>query len=168
MPHLSESIVPRASASTRTIALVTDKNDWHARTLGKAFAALGAQTLLLKLPACGFDTATAHGLCLPDFDLGLPDAVLVRDMAGGTFRGGDTTARHPACFAGNRHSGLERRAFDRTLRGQVRDKFPACARRLADADDLGHANRVKRLRKSCGAKPAHSCLSRCSVRKGAA
>ncbi|MGA8561535.1 MAG: RimK family alpha-L-glutamate ligase, partial [Pseudolabrys sp.] len=65
---------------------MTDKNDWHARTLGKAFAALGAQILLLKLPACGFDTATTHGLCLPDFELGLPDAVLVRDMAGGTFQ----------------------------------------------------------------------------------
>ena len=74
-----------ASASSRTIALVTDTNDWHARALGKAFAALGVQTPLLKLPACGFDTATAHGLSLPDFDRGLPDAVLVRDMAGGTF-----------------------------------------------------------------------------------
>lgn len=86
MPHLPELIAPRVSASSRTIALVTDKNDWHARTLGKAFAALGAQILLLKLPACGFDTATTHGLCLPDFELGLPDAVLVRDMAGGTFQ----------------------------------------------------------------------------------
>ena len=74
-----------ASASTRTIALVTDTNDWHARALGKAFADLGAQTHQLKLRACSFDTATAHGLRLPDFDLGLPDAVLVRDMAGGTF-----------------------------------------------------------------------------------
>jgi RimK family alpha-L-glutamate ligase len=64
---------------------VADTNDWHARALGKAFAALGVQTRLMKLPACRFDTATAHGLCLPDFDPGLPDAVLVRDMAGGTF-----------------------------------------------------------------------------------
>src|SRR5215475_47957 len=85
MPRLSESIMPGVSAPSRTIALVTDTNDWHARALGKAFAALGAQTVLLKLPACGIDTSTAHGLCLPDFDLGLPDAVLVRDMAGGTF-----------------------------------------------------------------------------------
>ena len=41
MPHLSESIMQGASASSRTIALVTDTNDWHARALGKAFAALG-------------------------------------------------------------------------------------------------------------------------------
>ncbi|MFZ0068003.1 MAG: RimK family alpha-L-glutamate ligase [Pseudolabrys sp.] len=64
---------------------MADTNDWHARALGKAFAALGAQTLLLKLPACGFDAAKVHGLCLPDFDLRMPDAVLVRDMSGGTF-----------------------------------------------------------------------------------
>jgi RimK family alpha-L-glutamate ligase len=40
---------------------------------------------LLKLAACRFDTGKADGLQLPDFDLGLPHAVLVRDMAGGTF-----------------------------------------------------------------------------------
>jgi tetrahydromethanopterin:alpha-L-glutamate ligase len=85
MPRLSESIVPRASTSARTIALVTDTNDWHARGLRKAFAALGAHTVLLKLAACRFDTGAGYGLHLPDFDLGLPDAVLVRDMAGGTF-----------------------------------------------------------------------------------
>ena len=43
-----------ASASARTIALVTDTNDWHARALGKAFAALGAQTHLLKLRGLQF------------------------------------------------------------------------------------------------------------------
>jgi tetrahydromethanopterin:alpha-L-glutamate ligase len=85
MPRLSKSIMPGASASRRTIALVTDTNDWHTRALGKAFAALGAQTRLVKLPACRFDTGSRNGLYLPDFDLGLPDAVLVRDMAGGTF-----------------------------------------------------------------------------------
>src|SRR5262249_10478087 len=85
MHPLPELIAPRVSTSGRTVALVTDTNDWHARGLRKAFAALGARTLLLKLPACGFDTATAHGLRLPDFDRGLPDAVLVRDMSGGTF-----------------------------------------------------------------------------------
>jgi len=85
MPRLSESIAPRASTSARTIALVTDTNDWHTRGLCKAFAALGARTVLLKLAACRFDTGAGYGLHLPDFDLGLPDAVLVRDMAGGTF-----------------------------------------------------------------------------------
>ena len=85
MPRLSESIARRASTSARTVALVTDTNDWHARGLRRAFAALGAHTVLLKLAACRFDTGKADGLQLPDFDVGLPHAVLVRDMAGGTF-----------------------------------------------------------------------------------
>jgi len=85
MPRLSESVARRASTSARTIALVTDTNDWHARGLRRAFAALGAHTVLLKLAACRFDTGKADGLQLPDFDVGLPHAVLVRDMAGGTF-----------------------------------------------------------------------------------
>jgi tetrahydromethanopterin:alpha-L-glutamate ligase len=85
MPRLSESIVPGATTSARTIALVTDANDWHARALGKAFAALGMQTRLTKLPSCHFDTGSRNGLYLPDFGAGSPEAVLVRDMAGGTF-----------------------------------------------------------------------------------
>jgi len=85
MPRLSESIAPRAITSGRMIALVTDTNDWHARTLGKAFAALGAQTRLAKLRACRFDTGSLNGLSLADIGPVLPDAVLVRDMSGGTF-----------------------------------------------------------------------------------
>jgi len=85
MPRLSESIAPAVSASGRVIALVTDTNDWHARSLSKAFASLGAQTRLVKLRACLFDSGSVNGLCLPDFGTVLPDAVLVRDMAGGTF-----------------------------------------------------------------------------------
>src|SRR5215472_11084575 len=85
MSRLSESIAPGVSASGRTIALVTDANDWHARALGKAFAVLGAQTRLVMLRACHFDIGSPNGLCLPDFGAILPDAVLVRDMAGGTF-----------------------------------------------------------------------------------
>jgi tetrahydromethanopterin:alpha-L-glutamate ligase len=85
MPRLSESIAPRAITSGRMIALVTDTNDWHARTLGKAFAALGAQTRLVKLRACRFDTGSLNGLSLADIGPVLPDAVLVRDMSGGTF-----------------------------------------------------------------------------------
>jgi len=85
MPHSPELISPRASVSGPTIALVTDLNDWHARTLCRAFAALGAQMRPLMLPACRFDTTSPNGLILPDFDGVLPDAVLVRDMSGGSF-----------------------------------------------------------------------------------
>jgi RimK family alpha-L-glutamate ligase len=68
-----------------TIALVTEGNDWHARKLGKAFAALGARARLLTLPHCGIDTTSAGGLALPGFGVVTPDAVFVRDMSGGSF-----------------------------------------------------------------------------------
>jgi RimK family alpha-L-glutamate ligase len=85
MPRSPELIAPRAFTSGPTIALVTDLNDWHTRALSKAFAALGAQARPVMLPACRFDTTSANRLILPDFGAGLPDAVLVRDMSGGSF-----------------------------------------------------------------------------------
>jgi tetrahydromethanopterin:alpha-L-glutamate ligase len=85
MPRSPELLAPRAFPSGPTIALVTDSNDWHARALCKAFAALGAQSRPLKLAACRFDATGPKGLILPGLGTGLPDAVLVRDMAGGSF-----------------------------------------------------------------------------------
>lgn len=67
------------------IALAVDGNDWHARALAAAFAALGAEVVRVRLDACGFATARPHGLDLPGFADALPDAVLVREMAGGSF-----------------------------------------------------------------------------------
>ncbi|HET9019520.1 MAG TPA: RimK family alpha-L-glutamate ligase [Acetobacteraceae bacterium] len=67
------------------IALATDGNDWHARALGAAFAALGASVVRVRLDACGFATTHAHGLDLPGFADELPDAVLARTIAGGSF-----------------------------------------------------------------------------------
>jgi tetrahydromethanopterin:alpha-L-glutamate ligase len=84
MPRSPELLAPLASSPGPTIALVTDSNDWHARALCKAFAALGARARPLVLSASRFDTTSATGLILPGFT-GLPDAVLVRDMAGGSF-----------------------------------------------------------------------------------
>jgi tetrahydromethanopterin:alpha-L-glutamate ligase len=84
MPRSPELLAPLASPPGPTIALVTDSNDWHARALCKAFAALGARARPLVLSASRFDTTSPIGLILPGF-AGLPDAVLVRDMAGGSF-----------------------------------------------------------------------------------
>jgi len=85
MPRSPELLAPRASPSGPTIALVTESNDWHARALCKAFAALGARARPLMLAACRFDTTSPKGLILPGLGPGLPDGVLVRDMAGGSF-----------------------------------------------------------------------------------
>ena len=67
------------------IALAVDAIDWHARTLAAAFAALGVSVTRLRLGACGFATGRAHGLDLPGFAEALPDAVLVRAIAAGSF-----------------------------------------------------------------------------------
>jgi RimK family alpha-L-glutamate ligase len=67
------------------IALVTDTPDWHSRALQRAFAARGARAVPVALPAARIATAAACGLCLPGFAGALPDAVLVRTLAGGTF-----------------------------------------------------------------------------------
>jgi len=74
----------RPTLSRFAIGLVVDRWDWHARGLARAFAALGADTFPIDLPACGFDTQSASGLAIPHRGQ-LPDAVLVRTMSGGTF-----------------------------------------------------------------------------------
>ena len=85
MPVLPESIAPRAATPAPSIALVSDGNDWHARALVKAFAALGGRARLVDLQDCRLDTANPNGLSLPGIGGGLPDAVFVRTMSGGSF-----------------------------------------------------------------------------------
>ncbi len=67
------------------VALAVDGPDWHTRALRAAFAAAGAEAVPLRLAACGFDTTRPHGLALPGFEAGLPDAVFVRAIAAGSF-----------------------------------------------------------------------------------
>lgn len=85
MPPSLDAILHRARGAAPAIALVTDGRDWHARTLLKAFAGLGVRARLVSLPECRFDSGTASGLHVPGFGAGLPDAVFVRTMSGGTF-----------------------------------------------------------------------------------
>jgi tetrahydromethanopterin:alpha-L-glutamate ligase len=59
--------------------------DWHARVLTRAFASLGAVATPIRLTACGFATASPAGLAIDGFGDRMPDAILVRDMAGGSF-----------------------------------------------------------------------------------
>lgn len=77
MPRSPNTRAPR-------IALISDGSDWHARMLAKAFAALGARTRVVDLQTCRIDTSNADGLSLPGLS-GLPDAVFVRTMSGGSF-----------------------------------------------------------------------------------
>ncbi len=67
------------------LALIVDRPEWHARALVRAFAGLGAEAVPVRLAACAFDTTAPFGLSLPNFAGGIPDAVLVRAIGGGTF-----------------------------------------------------------------------------------
>ena len=84
MPHSGDALA-RGGDPLPTIALITDRADWHARELTKAFAALGARTVCIDLAACGFASEMPYGLIIPGFQSRLPSAVLVRSMAGGSF-----------------------------------------------------------------------------------
>ncbi len=68
------------------VAIMTDEKGWHTRQLQAALRARGAVGFCIDLADCDVDTTAAwHGLAIPGFKRGLPDAVLVRGIAGGTF-----------------------------------------------------------------------------------
>ena len=68
------------------VAIMTDETGWHTRQLLAALRQRGHVGRCLDLADCRIDTAaTWHGLVLPGFGRDLPDAVLVRGIAGGSF-----------------------------------------------------------------------------------
>jgi RimK family alpha-L-glutamate ligase len=68
------------------IAIMTDETGWHTRQLQAALRARGASGRCVDLADCRIDTTVAwHGLAMPGFGRELPDAVLVRGIAGGSF-----------------------------------------------------------------------------------
>lgn len=84
--HASPQAVARRPADPRLrIGLVVCSMDWHARALTRAFAARGEKAAPVRLTACGFATARPAGLDIDGFHDGLPDVILVRDMAGASF-----------------------------------------------------------------------------------
>lgn len=69
------------------VAIFTDETGWHTRRLQAALRARGAAGRCIDLADCGVDTAAAwHGLVIPGFGRVLPDAALVRGIAGGSFQ----------------------------------------------------------------------------------
>lgn len=68
------------------VAIMADETGWHTRQLQAALRARGALGRCVDLADCRIDTTAAwHGLVIPGFGAELPDAVLVRGIAGGTF-----------------------------------------------------------------------------------
>jgi tetrahydromethanopterin:alpha-L-glutamate ligase len=83
--HSSLEAIARQPAPRLRIGLVVCSMDWHARALVRAIAAHGAAAAPVMLTACGVATPSPSRLMIDGFDAGLPDAILVRDMAGGSF-----------------------------------------------------------------------------------
>jgi tetrahydromethanopterin:alpha-L-glutamate ligase len=68
------------------VAIMADEVGWHTRQLQAALRERGAVGRCIDLADCRIDTALSwHGLALPGFGRELPDAVLVRGIAGGSF-----------------------------------------------------------------------------------
>jgi len=68
------------------VAIMTDAIGWHTRQLQAALRERGALGRCVDLADCRIDTTAAwHGLVIPGFGNDLPDAVLVRGIAGGSF-----------------------------------------------------------------------------------
>ncbi|HEU4459808.1 MAG TPA: RimK family alpha-L-glutamate ligase [Methylibium sp.] len=68
------------------VALLTDETGWHTRQLQAALRARGAEGRCVDLEDCRIDTTVAwHGLAIPGFGRELPDAAIVRGIAGGSF-----------------------------------------------------------------------------------
>jgi tetrahydromethanopterin:alpha-L-glutamate ligase len=85
MPRSHDRLAAEPVTLQPRVALVVDGLDWHAREVSKAFAALGARIVPVKLPLSGFATQSPSGLNIDGFDSRLPDAVVVRTIPGGTF-----------------------------------------------------------------------------------
>jgi RimK family alpha-L-glutamate ligase len=78
--------LPGRAASGLRVAIVADETGWHTRQLQQALRARGVASRCLDAADCRIDTSHAwHGLVLPGFGRDLPDAVLVRGIAGGSF-----------------------------------------------------------------------------------
>ncbi|MEO5733163.1 MAG: RimK family alpha-L-glutamate ligase [Rubrivivax sp.] len=68
------------------VAIFADETGWHTRRLQAALRARGSVGRCVDLARCHVDTtASGHGLVLPGFGQALPDAAIVRGIAGGSF-----------------------------------------------------------------------------------
>jgi len=68
------------------VAIFTDETGWHTRQLQRALRRRGAEGRCIDLADCRIETGAAwHGLALPGFGRELPDAAIVRGIAGGSF-----------------------------------------------------------------------------------
>jgi tetrahydromethanopterin:alpha-L-glutamate ligase len=84
MSHFPDSLAAEPAVPQVRVALVGDR-DWHTRQLTSAFSARGVRAILVELEDCRFETGRASGLSIAGFGDALPDAAIVRTLAGGSF-----------------------------------------------------------------------------------
>ena len=70
---------------TPHILVISDNSDARSKGLAKSLRQRGAIAVTAPLAAVAFDTSQPNGLAIPDFGQRLPDAVLVRSIAAGSF-----------------------------------------------------------------------------------
>jgi RimK family alpha-L-glutamate ligase len=75
---------PTRGGTGKRVLLLTAARDWHARRLAAALRGQGAEIVTMRLEECGFATDRPSGLDLGRVR-GLPDGVLVRTIAPGSF-----------------------------------------------------------------------------------
>ncbi|WP_449410737.1 ATP-grasp domain-containing protein [Methylobacterium komagatae] len=96
------------------IALAADNGNWHKSRLLAALRAQGVEPVLFSLADVTIETGAGEPLRVPGFDGALPDGVLLRTIAGGTFEA--TTMRlgvlhalvAAGCVVWNSPSAIER------------------------------------------------------------
>ncbi|MGI6851270.1 ATP-grasp domain-containing protein [Mesorhizobium sp. 1B3] len=67
------------------ILIANDSSDLRAKGLAGRLRRRGAVATTAPLSSIAFDSERPHGLAIPGFEHGLPDAVLVRSIAAGSF-----------------------------------------------------------------------------------
>ncbi len=101
----------------KRVAIMADETGWHTRQLQAALRARGALGRCVDLADCRLDSGQAwHGLAIPGFGRELPDAVLVRGIAGGSF---EQVTRRLGVLHALRESGVpvynDARAIERSV-----------------------------------------------------
>jgi RimK family alpha-L-glutamate ligase len=76
--YVAAGMIPR-------ILIVSDRSDERSKGLAARLSRRGAFVATAPLAAITFDTGSASGLAIPGFEGGLPDAVIVRSIAAGSF-----------------------------------------------------------------------------------
>ena len=130
------------------VAIMTDAIGWHTRALQRALRERGAEGRCVDLARCSIDTRQSwHGLVLPGFGHELPDAVLVRGIAGGTFE--QVTLRlgilHALCECGvpvyNDARAIER-SVDKSMTSFLLNRYGVPTPATWAGESPAHAQRV--------------------------